>query len=91
MKALALPELTRIAAPHDVSPPILDWQSRTQAARVADRVNTPATVEPGAIDASITSRWPKYFIPAAAVANSTPSMIGSFGNEVGASGDFFII
>ena len=91
VKALALPELTNIAAPCDISPPILDWQSSTQAALVAERVKTPATVEPAAIEASMTSVRPAYFIPAAAVAKVTPEMMGNLGNEAGAKGDIFII
>ena len=58
VKALALPELTMIAAPASLSVPILAWQSSTGAARVAERVNTPATVLPGARWASMTSVRP---------------------------------
>ena len=88
--ALALPELTRIAAPlsWDVLP-ILRWQSRTGAARVLDRVNTPATAVPAANSASITSSRPLYFTSAALLAKRTPSMAGSLGNALGASGDRF--
>ena len=52
-----------------------------------DRVNTPATVVPGAIRASITSGRSWWRIAAAAVENSTPSITGRFGNSAGASGE----
>jgi len=60
VKALALPELIRIAAPWGASPPCasLAWLSRMQAARVDDRVKAPATVLPGAMRISVTSLRP---------------------------------
>ena len=91
VKALALPEFTSIAAPCDISPFILAWQSSTHAARVAERVNTPAIADPAAIEASITSVRPGYFTPAAAAANFTPSITARLGKTSGAKGDIFII
>ena len=58
VKALALPEFTTMAAPSSEAPPILAWQSSTGAARVAERVNAPATALPGASFANITSVRP---------------------------------
>ncbi len=55
VKALALPELTRMAAPCSAGPPILSWQSSTAAERVAERVKAPAIVVPLTSVASITS------------------------------------
>ena len=59
VKALALPALTKIAAPAEGSPPRLASPSRMQAARVAERVYAAATDVPGAITASITSGRPR--------------------------------
>jgi hypothetical protein len=58
---------------------------------VAERVKTPAMVAPGAMAASMTSVRPGYFTPAEAVANCTPSMIGSSGKLAGARGDIFVM
>ena len=57
VKALELPELTMMAAPAPAGTVAasLSWQSRTQAARVVERVNTPAIEVPGARRISITS------------------------------------
>merc|ERR1711938_377568 len=91
VKALELPELTRIAAPSSLSAPILAWQSSTLAERVAERVNTPATVLPGARSASITSVRPSYRTPAAAEAKRTPSITGRSGKAAGARGETDVI
>jgi hypothetical protein len=88
---LAFPALTRIAAPCSVPRPILDWQSRTEAERIVELVNTPDIVVSGDSFANIISLRSIYFIPVCPVANCTPFIIGSFGKESGASGDFFII
>ena len=60
VKALALPELTMIAAPSGASPPeaSLAWLSSTQAARVEDRVKAPAIADPGAMRIRVTSVRP---------------------------------
>ncbi len=61
VKALALPELTRMAnppAPPPFSAASFSSHQSTGPERVADRVNTPASVEPSATSASITSSRP---------------------------------
>ncbi len=58
VKALELPELTRIAAPASEAPPSLASQSSTGAERVDERVSTPATTLPGASRISVTSVRP---------------------------------
>ena len=59
VKALELPELTRIAAGPSGRPRrTLASQSRTGAERVLERVKVPAIVVPGASSASITSVRP---------------------------------
>jgi len=95
VKALELPEFTRIASGLLGSAlPIVarfSWQRNTGAERVDERVKTPARVEPGAISASITSKRPVYFTPASAAANRTPPISGKFGNPpAGASGEMVI-
>ena len=57
VKALELPEFTRMAAPapSGTFSASLAWQSRTQAERVEDLVKAPAMVVPGARWTSITS------------------------------------
>ena len=67
--------------------PSFAWQSSTGADRVAERVNTPATVLPGTSSASITSVRFLYFTPACAAAKVTPSMTGRSGKAAGASGE----
>ena len=64
--------------------PVLDMLAMQ---RVADRVNVPAMVVPGAHCANITSVRPLYFTPAATAENVTPSITGSAGNDAGAKGD----
>ena len=63
VKALALPELTRMAKPCSPPPSICSAASfsshqSTGPERVAERVKTPASEAPGAISASITSSRP---------------------------------
>ena len=89
VKALELPEFTMIAAPAVASalPRNLASQSRTEAERVVERVKVPASTDPGARRANITSARFTYFTPASALANSTPSMTGSAGKWSGASGE----
>ena len=64
VKALALPELTRIAKPPAgrsaaiCSASSFSSHQSTGAERVAERVKTPAIAAPGAISASITSSRP---------------------------------
>ena len=58
VKALELPELTRMAAPASDAPPSFAWQSSTGADRVADRVNAPAMAVPGRSLASMRSVRP---------------------------------
>ena len=91
VKALELPEFTMIAAPSSLSEPILAWQSSTLAERVAERVKTPATTEPGSRRVSITSVRPAYRTPAATEAKRTPSITGRSGNAAGARGETDVI
>src|SRR5271166_6637486 len=85
VKALALPELTSSAA---ALPPLRCARHQsTGADGHLDRVNTPATVVPSLKRASRTSVRPAWRIPAATVANRTPSMGGMSGNFAGASGE----
>ena len=61
VKALALPALARMAKPACAgrsSAASRSWHQITGAARVADRVKTPASVDPAATSASITSGRP---------------------------------
>ena len=63
VKALALPELTRIAKPPSAAalagaPASFSSHQSTGPERVADRVKTPAIAAPGATSASITSSRP---------------------------------
>ena len=91
VKAFALPEFTTIPILPDAGPfrrPSLAWQSSTGAARVDDRVNTPAMVLPASASASITSVRLAYFTPADAAQNRTPEITGKSGKPpLGASGD----
>ena len=61
------------------------------AARVAERVKTPAMVALGAREASMTSVRFGYFTPAAALAKRTPSILGRSGKFAGARGDICVI
>ena len=84
VKALEFPEFTMIAAGPFDGAANLRWQSSTLADRVAEVVNTPATLVPSAIIANITSSRFAYFTPAVVAAKVTPSMTGRSGNAAGA-------
>ncbi len=60
VKALALPEFTSTAKPRPSSAGRVrhSWHHSTGAARVEERVKTPATLLPGATSTSITSLRP---------------------------------
>ena len=80
MMARPRPELAARACRHQ----------STGAAVHSDRVNTPATVLPGGISASITSSLPRQRIPAAATASRTPATVCSVGNAAGARGETLV-
>ena len=96
VKALALPEFTRIAKPlsaaQSVAAAMFCSHQSTGAARVADRVKTPAIALPAAISASITSGRSSYRTPAATLAKRTPAIGGRSGKPpAGASGETWLI
>ncbi len=69
-------------------PPLSDDRHQsTGADRVFDWVSTPATVVPGWKSPSSKSVRFLYLMPAAAVANLTPSTAGTTGMDFGAKGE----